>query len=671
MKSKVFSNYIYGLVALLAAGGLVVCWAPESPAQQTSSAEQLRPVEVEPPAVTPRQRESGTSEPSQGFGYGRDIPSGQAFTDYSLTSGEAVSPNLGPANLAKVHSAVSVVQNRGIYGQGQVSIADSLTNVPGYYTSSYSGSPFDATMVLRGFSNESVNRTALVVDGVNTSIARQETNIALAFPEAIERFEVLRGDGNVQFGNKTVGGAINVVLKKPRQNPGVYFGGELGSWGRDREWASVNVVRGDFAGGLFMGRLYEDGWRKFYGDGTPEPTDRPGPWHTNNVIGNFNWKITPKITFDITHLISFIRVPTIGQGITYDMWDRRDLRDIPESYGAKPWLDPGDQRYDNLTIAKLTYDGGPIGKIELRGSHRKYDRDVQTFSFTGRSTWVRWTDLQYHALYSREDTWRFIDNSFRIGGELFDGRYMSSAYYPAASGNPALWTNTYDLLFSRYISGYRPAHAWFFHDTMTLWNRVVFNASYRRQYHDLDRVYIIQDITPGMSTCLPYEGEAWNLSIGLIYDTELGSTIYFKSGKVFRMPNFDDTVNLSYAGYGDAFWILDQEYGKLKEIGLRHWFTRNIYLGVTYYAQDMNNEIYYVYPQNTNVPSVAHEGVEIEAMARITPRWTFKGSYTRQNSVVQGKYRVVRRRRLAYPQPQRRCITDHWRMKTAIGASPL
>ena len=97
----------------------------------------------------------------------------------------------------------------------------------------YAGNPFDAPIAIRGFTNETTNRTSLLLDGTSLNMPRQEANTNFVFPELIERVEVLRGDGTIQYGDKAIGGAINVIIKKPRLNPGSYSGAEGGSWGQN------------------------------------------------------------------------------------------------------------------------------------------------------------------------------------------------------------------------------------------------------------------------------------------------------------------------------------------------------------------------------------------------------------------------------------------------------
>ena len=87
--------------------------------------------------------------------------------------------------------------------------------------------------------------------------------------------------------------------------------------GTEREWAATNIVKGPLAIGLFMGRYYESpGWRTYYGNNDyEEPISRPGPWSLVNVYGDLNWKITPKLTLDISNLISDQRVADYNRSI--------------------------------------------------------------------------------------------------------------------------------------------------------------------------------------------------------------------------------------------------------------------------------------------------------------------------------------------------------------------
>ena len=633
--------YVLGSIVCLGMFGSGLMVVPEALAQQTDQAEELAPVTVEPPAEDERRISARTGQSDRGFGGDGPAPSGQPFSDYSLTPSEVVSPTGRTTNLSKVHSAVSVIESTGISGQGKAGLSAILQGTPGLWTSSFNGNVFDAAIAMRGFANESPNRVSLLSDGVPMNIPRQEFNSNFIFPELIERVEVLRGDGTVQFGNKAIGGAVNVILKKPRQHPGTFIGAEAGSWGTNREWAGVNFVRNSIAFGIFMGRYAQEGWRTHYGmNEWDEPVPRPGPWSLYNVYGSFNWKITPRLTFDLSHLISDQRVGTTGP-IDEFRWARRDTRDVgfdPPSWGymGRPFDDFPEERRDNLTIGKLTYDGDWLGQLEISATSRLYDRSYRRVSW-GSATDIRWTDYALLLKYTRSDEWQFIQNALTLGNDHFDGRInqeqrtIDTGPYGSVdrlTHNGRVWVD-------------RTSLSYYLINQTTLWERIVAGLGYRIENYDLVDIWSQTGSGSLVQGRIDNVQSASQYSLGLIYDKELGSSLYYRHSRNYRFANFDDMVNLyvSYPYHPDPLWLIDPEEGTLKEFGIRHWFTPNIFLSAIYYELDMDSEIFWgpdpstaptYASRNLNVRDISHAGLELEAMVRITPRWTLAGNYTRQ-----------------------------------------
>ena len=132
-----------------------------------------------------------------------------------------------------------------------------------------------------------------------------DANWMSIFPELIDRIEILRGDGTVQFGQKAIGGTVNIIPKRPRQNPGTFWGAEDGSWQTDREWVASNMVRGPLPWVFSREDISRRDSGSYQGNGLDEEfVPRPGPWALYNVQGSLNWKITPNLTFEISQLIS-------------------------------------------------------------------------------------------------------------------------------------------------------------------------------------------------------------------------------------------------------------------------------------------------------------------------------------------------------------------------------
>jgi iron complex outermembrane receptor protein len=602
--------------------------------------EQLRPVEINPPALDRRQAAGDASQAPGGFGSNESIPAGQPFSDYRLTPGESVTAMGRTANLASTPYAVSIIDNRGTSSLGQTGLSDMLQGRPGTWSSGFAGNPFDAPIVVRGFSNESTNRVSLLLEGVNLNIPRQEANTNFIFPELIERVELIRGGATVPLGDKALGGAVNVIMKKPRQNPGLFFGAEGGSWGTDREWAALNLVRDSVAAGIFLGRYSQEGWRIYYGNNEyEEPFTRPGPWALYNVQGSVNWKITPRVTLDISQLISSQRLANYN-AIAKDRWDRRDIRSIENDvYGYRPYDDFPEERFDMMTIGKLYYEGGQLGRLDITATNRRYDRSIRTLFTSTVASDQRWTDVQLQVKYARTDSYGFLKNDLVLGNEHSDGRFRRVARAYQTQG----WIS--GLEFNNAQNGGRHTLSYYVMNQTTFWDRLIVGFGYRVEHYDLPDIYSKSSPTNApVRGRLDFKKSSTEYSIGLIYDRELGSSMYYKHSLPYRFPNFDDMINLLYPfpfASPEPIWLLDPEDGTQNEFGIRHWFTRNAFVGLTYYQLDMNNEIYYgpdpayfgMYSRNLNVPLVSHSGVELEGLVRFTPRWTLKGNYTKQKVI--------------------------------------
>ncbi len=674
-------------------------------AQQAADEEVLRAIEVEPPEESARRVETRSDRGPEGFGYNQPIPSGMPFSDYSLTPSEVVSSGQPVSNLASTPAAISVIENRGVGSLGNGGLTDLLKGQPGTWASGYAGNPFDAPIAVRGFSNGSVNRVSLVVDGVGLNLPRSEVNTNFVFPELIERVELTRGDATIPFGNKAIGGAVNVILKKPRQHPGLRFGAEGGSWHTDREWTSGNWVKDSLAVGIFMGRYSQEGWRTYYGPNDyEEPLRRPGPWALYNVHGSLNWKITPRLSLDVSHLISDQRVPNY-HAINSAMWERRDTRSILfNTFGGSPFDDFPDERRDSLTIIKLLYEGGLIGDIHLTGTGRTYDRSIGYLFGNLGNSYQRWTDFSGSLKYFREDEFGPVKNELSGGAEASNGRFaredkginillnwsgldagfnftqvlaasgVGSASLPWPAVSPLPITFSLDASYSglghsSLTKADLERNSVFMTNKTTLWDRLVLGVGYRFENYDLKDIYSQFNFTPNIVRGrVTREKSASQYSLGFIYDKELGSNVYYRHSRTYRFPHFDDMVNLGFTPgftHPDPIWLLEPEEGTLEEVAIRHWFTRNIYASATYYELDMDNEIYYgpdpsapdgfggFFSRNLNVPLVSHWGVELESLIRLTPRWTLKGNYTRQKTITRTNW---------FPDPANpdRTTEDKW-----------
>ena len=114
--------------------------------------------------------------------------------------------------------AIGVISARRLRERPAATTPEALEQAEGVYmqrTGSAGGAP-----ILRGMLGQHV---LLLVDGVrlNTAITRFGPNQLLntVDPFSVQRVELLRGPGSVLYGSDALGGAINIITRKPTFNP--------------------------------------------------------------------------------------------------------------------------------------------------------------------------------------------------------------------------------------------------------------------------------------------------------------------------------------------------------------------------------------------------------------------------------------------------------------------
>ncbi|MFN5363461.1 MAG: TonB-dependent receptor plug domain-containing protein, partial [Bacteroidota bacterium] len=108
----------------------------------------------------------------------------------------------------------SIVDSTIFLRQNGRSVPEMLDETPGVFiqkTSHGGGSPF-----VRGLTG---NQNLILIDGIrlNNAIFRYGPNqyLTLLDPLSVERIEVVKGTGSVQYGSDALGGVINVITQMP------------------------------------------------------------------------------------------------------------------------------------------------------------------------------------------------------------------------------------------------------------------------------------------------------------------------------------------------------------------------------------------------------------------------------------------------------------------------
>jgi iron complex outermembrane receptor protein len=130
---------------------------------------------------------------------------------------------------------VAVVESKTFENKYSLNLQDTLAYVPGVYTQKRFGEEVRISIrgsgISRGFHMRGLE---LLQDGVPFNLADGSADFQEADSLAFQRLEVFKGANALKFGGSTLGGAVNMVSKNGKTNPGNQVRLEVGSFSTKR-----------------------------------------------------------------------------------------------------------------------------------------------------------------------------------------------------------------------------------------------------------------------------------------------------------------------------------------------------------------------------------------------------------------------------------------------------
>lgn len=171
---------------------------------------------------------------------------GLVQNDYVPVSGRTGSKSETP--FVEVPQSVSVITERQLDDRDPVSLEDALAYTPGVRSGAYGLDPrFDAFFV-RGFE---ATYNGVFQDGLRRFSS--PTGLFRSEPYGLEAIEVLKGPSSSLYGASTAGGLVNLVTKKPTEEP--FREIELKGGSHDRKQGNFDLSGPVTDKGTFLYRL--------------------------------------------------------------------------------------------------------------------------------------------------------------------------------------------------------------------------------------------------------------------------------------------------------------------------------------------------------------------------------------------------------------------------------
>ena len=308
-----------------------------------------------------------------------------------------------------IPASTEVLTHQQIVNSGATNAFDALRAVNGIDVNNYfpGGAPM-TTMTsdinIRGFGKG----TLIMVNGNPINLNNKYVFDAIP-TESIERIEIIKGGGSIQYGSEAMGGVVNIITKKKGSN---YVTVGAGNYGQRK--ASVGVGNDKFHVNYDFKRWgrVEDlsiSARPVVEHKVNEKSGNHSGTYDYNLIKNdkrsldVGYNITDKLTIGYNHFESYVDYRS-------DWADKQDMRNLRNSYTKEDLIQlnytddyfKGHIWYNQNNISYGGYDNyktssvvlGPVGRTQKKA--KEFGIDLQKdFKFGEKSLLTVGTDYRH------------------------------------------------------------------------------------------------------------------------------------------------------------------------------------------------------------------------------------------------------------------------------------
>jgi len=488
--------------------------------------------------------------------------------------------------IRKIPANVTVITKEEIGQSNAQNVVDLLRNEADIQVEDYYGNGKSAVVDIRGFGETGPLNTLVLVDGRRVNAIDLSgvdwTQIPL---DQVERIEIIRGAGSVLYGDNAAGGVINIITKKPEKPFSASAEVVGGSYGYNRESASVSGKWGPLSAILNTSHNSTDGYRE------------NAFLRAEDVGGKVTYDLNENISFNLSG--SFHQddqgLPGALPKAIYEVDRRATLAPDDKAKTDDQYLDLGAK-------AKL-WD---FGRLEMDLSYR--NREVNTFwqsySEKDQSNISTWGVTPRYIL--EKPLW-ILPNKLTLGLDFYDSDSKVLSESSFGSGRVEVTkqsTGAYVL------------------DELSLLKSLILSMGYREEWATYDLFQEIPRATDKENISEP----AWNVSLDYLFDKKSSAWLGVK--RSFRFPVSDELIQ--YFPVFEVNRSIKPQTGYQYEAGVRHAFTDQIETSLTLFCIENRDEIFfnpYTYT-NENFPKTERLGIELGTKVKPLQWLTLWGNYS-------------------------------------------
>jgi len=428
-----------------------------------------------------------------------------------------------------------------------------------------------AVVDIRGFGDTAArNVLVLVNDRILNTVDISAPDLLQIPLSSVDRIEILRGAGSVLYGDRAVGGVVNIITKKGNGPLSGRLGAYTGSY--DRRGTDLELSGSKKKLSYFFYSRYDDnhGYRQ----------------NSDVLSKDFNtrlgYEFSPKFSMDVDYSyhrddyglpggLSGANLSALGPRASTHLNDFANSKDnnLKLGFNITPWP-------EDLYLGDLVFD------LYLR------DRDVfDSFSRFDTSRTIKTTGLTTKYIFDHT----IFDKEFHFvsGIDFYD---TQNDIIGSGSNNDNLTISKADIgLFN--LTEYE------------VWDHLYLNGGAR--YYKADYAFSQRN---GVSVDEKQHPDVFVYLGGLKYEYAKGSNVHANVQRTFRFLATDEWYS-SFSGTLDT--SLNQQKGIQYEVGVRHNFNDAVELTLTPYLMDIQNEIFFdpTTFSNSNYDKTRRYGVEV------------------------------------------------------------
>ncbi len=491
--------------------------------------------------------------------------------------------------------SISVITAEDIAASGARTMQDLLSTQAGIHLVNTSSSSDNAIVDLRGFGITGASNTLIMIDGVKQNTNDLSApNLGVVPLDQVERVEIVRGSGSVQYGGGTTGGVINIITRKDfaKEPVTARATATFGSYGLRQYDAAVALNNQKVGVDAYMQSLHSDGYREHSGESREGGGGGITFRHDNGSIRLYGNTTTQKLDLPGPRLIN----PTTGEN---------QFESDPR--GAK-------NKIDNVKTTSTTFGlqvEQQLGVGTLYADASTREKKLNGLSYDGFGDTLRDQKLEENLASLRYRLPINGGHSIVFGADAQEAKTTSNqnAYYDFT---PSKWQSR------------QHQYGLFADGQIRATDSTYVTLGVRRQYAS-DKLEVISG--SGEESDKGHHLTAWQL--GVRQDLAAGFGLYGKVGRSFRLPNADEALSVQSP--------LAPQTSTDKELGVT-WASDSSSARLSWFRYDLTNEIQYNpladgmwgpgTGANTNLDPTRRQGIELEGHHKLTSSLTLDANLT-------------------------------------------